>query len=769
MNPLWRNILFLALAALVCVFSVFVLFPEYHPQKIEPSDQFSALRAREHYRVVAAAPHMTGSIANGRVRDSIIAWCDSFKLETKVDTGIGIRSYHNYTAGAKTFNIRARLKGSGPGKAIYIVSHYDSAPNSYGAGDDGAAVVGMMECIRALKTSSKAFKNDFVFLFTDAEEIGLLGADAAVRDSAIKADMAMVFNYDGTAVRGASMLLEVNPATAPMLSRYSKLPHPFGTSVSSEVKKRTPGDVDFTIFKKAAIPGFSTVLAEGRSHYHSLVDRPEFIDSSSLQQQGENMLALIRQFGDVDLNSLKGNEVTYFTVWKNWLVRYPVSWNLWLVLLCNALFIVSFIVYLKEERESNDAPWTSWLAGIARFMLTILLAVALNNGLINLIHKLYPQNNVFYNSEAYNAWIYYIALGMTTVAVFGFVYSFGKRALSVPAAMAGFHTVVLLLVDYGYTILPNAIYFLLIPLLFSLLAHIIRWRQGDSPSPGFGRSLIGWLAALAACLLLPPIIYFSYAGTYGLSIMAMVHCVPILFLLGFLMPFWKEIEFRIPLWLPGIAFMAVIVCMLIAHLSSNFSSIHPLRSSLYYRMDADAKKASWWSDFPVKDRWNKIYLGNNNAKNSYDSSLIFAAFEGRQQIEAPAAAIDVLSPEIRLAKDSSSEGTRFVQLNFVSANNPEALRVVFDKGVVIKDLLINDIPVTDATQDFNRLIQFAGLGDDSLRLAFRMKSGVPLPVTLIECKRGLPEQLETVVRPDDIVPMQGYNSNTTQIKIRREF
>lgn len=767
MKPLWRNLFLLALSVAVCIYSVYVLSPRYEPRPDEPANSFSALRAREHYRVVSAMPHMTGTPASARVRDSIIAWCDSFRLDVRVDTSIGLRSFSNITLGAVTYNIKARLRGADSGRAIYVVSHYDSAPNSYGAGDDGVAVIAMMESIRALRADNKRFKNDIVFLFTDAEEAGLLGAAAAMRDSSTRNDMAIAFNYDGTAVRGTSMLLEASPSVRPLLERYRKIPHPFGTSLSAEAKKYAPGHLDFELFKEAGIPGFSQVLPEGRSHYHSLIDRPEAIDTRTIQQHGENMLALIREFGDADLRQPAGEEVYYFAALQSLFV-YAASWQFWLLLLCNGLFIASLFVFLREEREAgNEAPWGSFLYAVARFLLVLLFSFVTAYGLLVLIQKAYPVLARFQQYESYNAWLYYIALGCSALAVFGCIYAFGKRTFSVPAAMAGFHFVVLAAADMLYTQVPAALYCLVFPLLFSLLAALIRWRRSGEPVARSGRVLLGFAALLPACLLLPTVIYFSYAGAFGLSVYTAALSLPVVILAGFLLPLWKEVDYALPYWLPGLSFMGLLICFLFAHLGGNFSSRHPLRSSLYYRYDIDKNQASWLSDIGETDRWNKIYLGNAKPGVYTDSAFLFSRTELQERLESKADTIDVVPPEIQLAADSVANGSRYLQLVFRSNRRANLLRVAF--GAAVKDMVINGIPVTDAKVDTARRIQFCGLATDPLRVGIRVKEGVSLPVTLIDYTRGLPDPLEKVIRPDDIVPVAGWNANSTQLMVRRRF
>ena len=55
--------------------------------------------------------------------------------------------------------------------------HYDSVPTSFGASHDGLGISVMLETLRTLKARVE-LRNDVVLLFSDGEEIGLLGAKA---------------------------------------------------------------------------------------------------------------------------------------------------------------------------------------------------------------------------------------------------------------------------------------------------------------------------------------------------------------------------------------------------------------------------------------------------------------------------------------------------------------------------------------------------------------------------------------------------------------
>ena len=75
---------------------------------------------------------------------------------------------------AKPKNILARIKGKEQGKALMLLSHYDSSPHSsLGASDAGSGVVTILEGLRAYLSEGKTPKNDLIICITDAEELGL--------------------------------------------------------------------------------------------------------------------------------------------------------------------------------------------------------------------------------------------------------------------------------------------------------------------------------------------------------------------------------------------------------------------------------------------------------------------------------------------------------------------------------------------------------------------------------------------------------------------
>ena len=84
---------------------------------------------------------------------------------------------------------------------IVLMAHYDSVPNAPGAGDDGAAVAALLEVARIVK-SGAPYRNTILLAFTDAEETGLLGAEAFFAESPAAKRAKAVINLEGSDPRG---------------------------------------------------------------------------------------------------------------------------------------------------------------------------------------------------------------------------------------------------------------------------------------------------------------------------------------------------------------------------------------------------------------------------------------------------------------------------------------------------------------------------------------------------------------------------------------
>ena len=104
-------------------------------------------------------------------------------------------------------NVVATIPGTSPTGAVLMVAHYDSAPSGPGAADNAASVAAILEAMRALKTGPAA-RNDLIVLFTDGEELGLLGAKGFVETQPALSNIKVVLNFEMRGDYGPSMMFQ---------------------------------------------------------------------------------------------------------------------------------------------------------------------------------------------------------------------------------------------------------------------------------------------------------------------------------------------------------------------------------------------------------------------------------------------------------------------------------------------------------------------------------------------------------------------------------
>ena len=207
------GLLMLAALALLGVLSVNAVTPSAPRGADAPDDEFSATRAFTHVQRIGLQPHPAGSAAAAEVRDYIVDALAGLGLDPQVRPGIGATSeLGGQYAIADTRNVVARLPGTTSTGTLILMAHYDSVQVSHGGNDDGAGVSTLLEIARAL-TAGPPLPNDVIFLFTDAEEACLCGAESFVTNDPLAAGRAVVLNVESRGSTGPSVMFETSPAT----------------------------------------------------------------------------------------------------------------------------------------------------------------------------------------------------------------------------------------------------------------------------------------------------------------------------------------------------------------------------------------------------------------------------------------------------------------------------------------------------------------------------------------------------------------------------
>jgi acetylornithine deacetylase/succinyl-diaminopimelate desuccinylase-like protein len=203
---------------------VYLSFSSLMPKSGTPASisetKFSTERALIPLREITKAPHYIGTEEHARVREYIVEQLNGLGLKTEIQEGFIMNP--KWKSLDKPKNILAKIKGSGNGKSLLLLSHYDSALTpSFGASDAGSGVVTILETIRAFQASAKTPTNDIIILFTDAEEVGLDGARLFVKNHPWAKNVGIALNFEARGSGGPSnMIVETNSGNKNLINAF---------------------------------------------------------------------------------------------------------------------------------------------------------------------------------------------------------------------------------------------------------------------------------------------------------------------------------------------------------------------------------------------------------------------------------------------------------------------------------------------------------------------------------------------------------------------
>lgn len=190
---------------------------------------------------------------------------------------------------------------------LMLVAHYDSRyPNvlpknktvlSYGAADDGYGVGVALETVHNLLKVRQDWKQGVKVLFTDAEEVGMLGMTAAwENDRHIFDNVGLMINLEARGTYGPALLFETCPGNEELMELYaSAARYPYTYSLTTVVYGFMPNFTDFTIVKDY-IPGINFSTIADVNHYHTDKDNFENVSQKSIQHYGEQVLPIAQTY-----------------------------------------------------------------------------------------------------------------------------------------------------------------------------------------------------------------------------------------------------------------------------------------------------------------------------------------------------------------------------------------------------------------------------------------------------------------------------------------
>jgi hypothetical protein len=530
-----RNFIITILLLIIFISVIWISLLQFRSPEVLPrnakDNQFSAQRAEDYLKEFAIKPHPIGSKEHDRVRDYLMNTLTSLGVTPK------IQKVENVNVGKNKVdieNIIARIPGKESSKAIMITAHYDTVSDSPGGADDGSSVASILETVRIL-LKSQPLKNDVIILITDGEEEGSLGAQAFVKNHPWAKDVGLVLNFEARGSTGPSVLFETSEGNDMLVSEFNKgTPHPVGNSFLYNLYKIMPNDTDLTTFKQSGMNGMNFAFFEGLSNYHTANDNLANLSLGSLQHQGENMLYLTQQFGNLNLvNKNEGNKLFF-----NFLGKYIVSYSEKFVIPIMILSIISFVFSFAHGYKHNKTSLLSSFYGFLISILTMGLAFVVGRGLWYLVKSSNNSWRIVTNIRISN--IFFICFILLLFLLIAIIYQISfKKISAINLTMGAFFSWLVLLIVTSI-FLKGSSYVFAWPLLLGLIGvNILMRLQNEHNLKGY---IINIGIAVPAIFLTSPVIYLIYVL---LSLKSISIILPLISLLGaFLIPIFNMIRVR---------------------------------------------------------------------------------------------------------------------------------------------------------------------------------------------------------------------------------
>lgn len=269
-----------------------------------PASQFSAARAMADVRVLAREPHPTGTPAAAAVIGHLERRLAALGFSVRrVVTPLPERPARRLAKwggdpSQPAISLIALRPGTDPAsQAVALLAHHDSVWASPGAADDITGVAAALEIARAIPRAAQ--QRDLVLIFTDAEELGLVGARAIFAPGSagdpIAGRIGVLINLESRGGGGRSMMFETGPGNGDLARMFAaSAPNGAASSMAVTIYELLPNSTDFTPVKQRGIMGLNFAFLGEAWGYHSPLMTPDRLEQGALQHLGDSVLGVTR-------------------------------------------------------------------------------------------------------------------------------------------------------------------------------------------------------------------------------------------------------------------------------------------------------------------------------------------------------------------------------------------------------------------------------------------------------------------------------------------
>ncbi len=215
------------------------------------------------------------------------------KIPVKVELNVDAQFFDETDMNG--MNIVGELPGSDlAGEVVLLGAHFDTEPGATGATDDAAGCTVMMEALRILKAVAAKPRRTVRVALWDAEESGLLGSKAYVRDHLadvatmkLKPEhekLAAYYNVDNGSGRIRGVWMQGNLAVRPIFQQWIEPLRDLGVTT---LAGRSVSGSDYVSFDDVGIPAFQFIqdrLEYNSRTHHSNMDYMDRVQRDDLLQ-----------------------------------------------------------------------------------------------------------------------------------------------------------------------------------------------------------------------------------------------------------------------------------------------------------------------------------------------------------------------------------------------------------------------------------------------------------------------------------------------------
>ena len=699
-----------------------------------PPSQFSSERAVAMLgqMLQGDTPHPVGSSADDAIRGRILAQLTTLGYDPQVQSAFDCNDYGNC---AVVNNVLARIDGSDSSStsgAVLLVAHYDSVPAGPGASDDGTGVAAILEIAHDLKSLPRP-RHSIIFLIDEGEEAGLIGARAFVDWHPWARQVRSAVNLDARGTSGPSVLFETGAANEWIVRLFKQAaPRPVTSSIFYDVYRELPNDTDMTVFKSVGQQGANFAYLGNAQQYHTPLDNFGNVNPGSVQQQGDNALAMTWALANSDLSNPPEKEAVYFDVFGRHVFEWSASRALPIAIIAALLLTAGIALLFWTKRMSSR----EFLAGLAALPLALVSTGALALILYRLLRLLgaVPVNWIAHPAPARIAfWL--LALGV--VVIHGIAFARRARFWGLWAGVWTWWAIGSIVLS---SVQPGMSYLMQVPACAAALVGlpIAALRKENA--------LAQWLAGvipMAAAALVgfePLILLYPALGTPVLTLAAILVALVLTPLIPLCVDL-SEASGLLAISIPGVPIMVAGLGIFAAAVVPVYSAQAPERMNMQFWQDADSGKAQW----VVQPDSGKLPDPIGLAAKFHSAHAGQMPWERGSAFLSDAPALDLGAPSFTVLDSVVMGNRRRFQGLLRSERGAPAAMVMFPPDSGVEMVRMEDIAVPPETERvrnyFNGWFVYAcpSMPARGVELSFELPVDKPVTVTVVDHSYGLPE------------------------------